>query len=98
MGMNDFQVLLRACNIGDVYLGSVWYAVNFHGKTSIRPSKDSESVDHDTDKNTLSRYEFIEVLFRLGAEIFAKSKEMKEARKKRLEQERRKRDGGKTPS
>ena len=34
MGMNDFQVLLRACNIGDVYLGSVWYAVNFHGTAS----------------------------------------------------------------
>ena len=90
MGMNDFQVLLRACNIGDVYLGSVWYAVNFHGKASIRPSKDSKSVDHDMDKNALSRYEFIEVLFRLGAEIFAKSKEMKAARRKRLEQERKK--------
>ena len=92
MGINDFQVLLRACNVGDVYLGSVWYAVNFHGKTTVRQSKEDESVGHDMDKNTLSRYEFIEVLFRLGAEIFAKTKEMRVARRKRIEKDRQKKE------
>ena len=69
MGINDFQELLRACNIGDIYLGSIWYAVNFHGKKQAK-SESGEVIEHDADKNSLSRYEFIEVLFRLAEENF----------------------------
>ena len=74
--INDFQELLRVCNIGDVYLGSIWYAVNFHGKKQAK-SESGEVIEHDADKNSLSRYEFIEVLFRLAEEIFLKSKDIK---------------------
>ena len=77
MGMNDFQELLRVCNIGDIYLGSIWYAVNFHGKKQAK-SESGEVIEHDADKNSLSRYEFIEVLFRLAEEIFLKSKDIRE--------------------
>ena len=90
MGMNDFQDLLRVCNIGDIYLGSIWYAVNFHVK-----QKAKDEVAHDVDKNSLSRYEFIEVLFRLAEEIFLKSKDIKIKRRQHREAERKKGNGTK---
>ena len=91
MGMNDFQELLRTCNIGDIYLGSIWYAVNFHGKKQAK-SESGEVIEHDADKNSLSRYEFIEVLFRLAEEIFLKSKDIKIKRRQHREAERKKKE------